>query len=211
MKEIAIKQRFYPTSEQVALLEQTFGCVRYIYNSILRWRTDAFYNENQKVNYNAASSRLTELKKDSELSWLNDVSCVPLQQSLRHQQTAFKNFFEGRAKYPAFKGKRIHLEIHDLGGLDVTSPTGQMVVSVLGSVAQMQREQTLEKTRIGIERAKAEGKFKGKQVSEKTLKAVEQAKAFIEKGLSKPQAAKAAGIGVMTLYRHLNGSYQKKY
>ena len=106
MKEIAIKQRFYPTSEQVILLEQTFGCVRYIYNAILRWRTDAFYNENQKVNYNSASSRLTELKKDSELSWLNDVSCVPLQQSLGHQQTAFKNFFEGRAKYPTFKKKR---------------------------------------------------------------------------------------------------------
>ncbi|GAC14978.1 transposase IS891/IS1136/IS1341 [Aliiglaciecola lipolytica E3] len=34
------------------------------------------------------------------------MSCVPLQQSLRHQQTAFKNFFEGRAKYPAFKKKR---------------------------------------------------------------------------------------------------------
>ncbi|WP_370635691.1 RNA-guided endonuclease InsQ/TnpB family protein [Plesiomonas sp. PI-19] len=36
---------------------------------------------------------------------MNSVSCVPLGQSLRHQQTAFKNFFEGRAKYPDFKKK----------------------------------------------------------------------------------------------------------
>ena len=68
MKEIAVKQRFYPTPEQVALLEQTFGCVRYIYNAILRWRTDAFYNESQKVNYNSVSSHLTDLKKYLELS-----------------------------------------------------------------------------------------------------------------------------------------------
>lgn len=106
MKERAYKYRIYPTTEQVHLLEQTFGCVRFIYNYILKWRTDAFYMEQKKVNYNSTSSKLTEIKKESELSWLNDVSCVPLQQSLRHQQTAFKNFFEGRAKYPTFKKKR---------------------------------------------------------------------------------------------------------
>ncbi|MFT5879418.1 MAG: putative transposase [Moritella sp.] len=106
MKERAYKYRIYPTSEQVILLAQTFGCVRVVYNSILRWRTDAYYNEQTKINYNAASSYLTELKKTSELSWLNDVSCVPLQQSLRHQQTAFRHFFEGRTKYPTFKKKR---------------------------------------------------------------------------------------------------------
>ena len=106
MKERAYKYRIYPTPEQVTLLEQTFGCTRFIYNSILRWRTDAYHNEQTKINYNKASSYLTELKKNSEFPWLNDVSCVPLQQSLRHQQTAFKNFFEGRAKYPTFKKKR---------------------------------------------------------------------------------------------------------
>ncbi|PMS91989.1 RNA-guided endonuclease InsQ/TnpB family protein [Vibrio parahaemolyticus] len=106
MEERAYKYRIYPTTEQVELLSRTFGCVRFVYNSILKWRTDAFYNEQIKVNYNKASSYLTELKKQSEFSWLNEVSCVPLQQSLRHQQTAFKNFFTGQAKYPAFKKKR---------------------------------------------------------------------------------------------------------
>ncbi|EPP5809448.1 RNA-guided endonuclease InsQ/TnpB family protein [Vibrio vulnificus] len=106
MRERAYKYRIYPTGDQVELLERTFGCVRFVYNSILRFRTDAFYNENERVNYNKASRKLTELKKEAEFNWLNDVSCVPLQQSLRHQQTAFKNFFEGRAKYPQFKKKR---------------------------------------------------------------------------------------------------------
>ena len=101
----AWKYRFYPTSEQVELLTQTFGCVRFVYNSILRWRTDAFYDNKEKVTYTKASARLTIMKESTELSWLNDVSSVPLQQALRHQQSAFAHFFAGRAKYPTFKSK----------------------------------------------------------------------------------------------------------
>lgn len=87
-------------------MAQTFGCVRFVYNSILRWRTDAYYERQEKIGYIQANARLTALKKEPECAWLNDVSCVPLQQSLRHQQTAFSNFFAGRAAYPAFKSKR---------------------------------------------------------------------------------------------------------
>ncbi len=41
-----------------------------------------------------------------EYAWLNEVSSVPTQQALRHLDKAFRNFFEGRAKYPTFKKKR---------------------------------------------------------------------------------------------------------
>jgi len=58
-----------------------------------------------KVGYNAASKMLTALKKDKSFSWLNDVSAVALQQAIRNQQAAFKNFFEKRAKYPKFHKK----------------------------------------------------------------------------------------------------------
>ena len=106
MNKRAYKFRFYPTTEQEQLLAQTFGCVRYVYNHVLRWRTDAYYKEQVKVGYVEANAELTRLKRIAEAEFLNDVSCVPLQQSLRHQQTAFKNFFEGRAKYPVFKSKK---------------------------------------------------------------------------------------------------------
>ena len=102
----AYKYRFYPTTEQAKLLAQTFGCVRFVYNSILRWRTDAYYERKEKIGYLQANARLTALKKEPEYIWLNDVSCVPMQQVLRHQQQAFANFFAGRAAYPAFKSKR---------------------------------------------------------------------------------------------------------
>ncbi|WP_152526582.1 helix-turn-helix domain-containing protein, partial [Serratia fonticola] len=101
----AYKYRFYPTQDQIEFLAHTFGCVRFVYNSVLRWRTDAYRERQEKIGYIQANARLTALKKEPELTWLNDVSCVPLQQTLRHQQTAFSNFFAGRAKYPTFKSK----------------------------------------------------------------------------------------------------------
>jgi putative transposase len=100
------KYRFYPDAEQTELLAKTFGCVRFVYNHILRYRTDAYYQAKEKVSYIGANAKLTEIKKRPELAFLNEVSSVPLQQCLRNQQAAFKNFFEGRAKYPAFKSKK---------------------------------------------------------------------------------------------------------
>lgn len=102
----AYKYRFYPDAEQAELLAKTFGCVRFVYNHILRYRTDAYYQDKEKVSYIGANAKLTEIKKRPELAFLNEVSSVPLQQCLRNQQAAFKNFFEGRAKYPVFKSKK---------------------------------------------------------------------------------------------------------
>ncbi|SIO35338.1 RNA-guided endonuclease TnpB family protein [Nitrosomonas cryotolerans] len=101
----AHKFRFYPTFEQETILAQTFGCVRFVYNRMLRVRSDAWYTEKKRIGYHATSSLLTELKKEPEFEWLNKVSSVPVQQSLRHLQTAFGNFFAKRAKYPSFKSK----------------------------------------------------------------------------------------------------------
>ncbi|WP_333290357.1 transposase [Microcoleus sp. D2_18a_B4] len=102
----AFSYRFYPTPEQESLLRRTLGCVRLVYNRALAVRTEAWYTEQKRVGYAETSSMLTEWKKTEELDFLNEVSCVPLQQSLRHLQTAYTNFFDGRAKYPNFKKKR---------------------------------------------------------------------------------------------------------
>lgn len=105
MTQKACKFRFYPDSEQIELIAKTFGCVRFVYNEILKYRTDAYYAAKENVSYIGANARLTEIKKLPEYIWLNDVSSVPLQQCLRHQQSAFSNFFAGRAEYPKFKKK----------------------------------------------------------------------------------------------------------
>jgi putative transposase len=103
--EKAFRYRFYPTTEQEQLLRQTMGCVRLVYNKALAARTEAWYERQERVDYVLTSSMLTGWKKQEELDFLNNVSCVPLQQGLRHLQKAFGNFWAGRAKYPNFKKK----------------------------------------------------------------------------------------------------------
>lgn len=106
MTQRAFKYRFYPTPEQETLLRCTVGCTRLVYNRALAVRTQAWYDEKKRVGYSDTSALLTEWKKQDDLQFLSEVSCVPLQQGLRHLQKAFSNFFEGRAKYPTFKKKR---------------------------------------------------------------------------------------------------------
>jgi putative transposase len=101
----AFKYRFYPSDAQAAELSRTFGCVRKVYNLALAARTQAWTRQ-ERVNYNQTSAMLTAWKKTGELAYLNDVSCVPLQQALRHLQVAFANFFGKRAKYPRFKSRK---------------------------------------------------------------------------------------------------------
>ena len=101
----AYRYRFYPSPEQERNLNQTFGCVRYVYNRSLRYRQDSWYERQENISYLQNSALLTAWKKEPECAWLNGVSSVPLQQTLRHLQTGYKNFFQGRAKYPNFKKK----------------------------------------------------------------------------------------------------------
>ena len=106
MSQKAFKYRFNQTPEQDTLLRGTMGCTRLVYNQALSVRTEACYKDKQRVGYNDTSAMLTLWKKNPELDFLNEVSCVPLQQGLRHLQKAFSNCFDGRAKYPNFKKKR---------------------------------------------------------------------------------------------------------
>src|SRR6266516_51303 len=101
----AYQYRIYPTQEQAHILARTFGCCRYVYNWALRARTDAFFQRGERLYYTQLAIMLTDLKKQEKTAWLAEVSSVPLQQSLRHLNRAFRNFFEGRAEYPSFHKK----------------------------------------------------------------------------------------------------------
>jgi putative transposase len=101
----AYQYRCYPTPSQLQMLTRTFGCVRFTYNWALALRRDAYLERGEHLFYADTSAALTSLKRDEATAFLNEVSCVPTQQALRHLDKAFKNFFEGRAKYPKFKKK----------------------------------------------------------------------------------------------------------
>ena len=105
--QLRYNYRIYPSPEQKVLLGKTFGCTRYVYNWGLALRSTAWLSK-VRVGYTETSAELTKLKTKPELEWLNEVSSVPLQQALRHLQTAFVNFFAKRSAYPTFKKKGGH-------------------------------------------------------------------------------------------------------
>lgn len=111
MKTIAYQYRFYPNKEQVILLAQTFGCVRFAYNSALAFSKEQ-YELGNKTNYNDWSKHLTLLKKNPDYAWLKDVSSVPLQQALKHLEKGFKSFFKSGFGYPKFKNKHARQSAH---------------------------------------------------------------------------------------------------
>lgn len=132
--KLRYRYRFYPTDEQVEMLARVFGCCRYVYNFALRLRTDSF-RSGKTINYNASSEALTALKKEEAHVWLNEVSCVPTQQALRHLQTAFKNFFEKRSAYPSFKKKRNKQSAeYTLSAFKWNADTRSLAVSQLGKL-----------------------------------------------------------------------------
>ncbi|MGW3044589.1 RNA-guided endonuclease InsQ/TnpB family protein [Kitasatospora sp. NPDC001159] len=101
----AYKCRAYPDPGQAALLSRTFGCVRLVWNKTLAERHAAFHERGERTSYKQTDATLTAWKKTEDLSFLSEVSSAPLQQTLRHQHTAFSNFFAGRARYPRFKSR----------------------------------------------------------------------------------------------------------
>ena len=99
----SFKVRIYPNQEQQILINNTFGCVRYIYNYMLRLKQKAYNIFKLKLNYVKISSILTKLKQRK--SWLYKVDAIALQQCLRDLDITYKNFFNGSG-FPRFKSKR---------------------------------------------------------------------------------------------------------
>ena len=108
----AYRCRAYPDEAQQQMLARTFGCVRVVWNRTLAARRARYAAGGKGTSYAETDRALTAMKKDSDLAFLNEVSCVPLQQVLRHQSQAFGAFFARRARYPRFKSRRSRQSAH---------------------------------------------------------------------------------------------------
>lgn len=95
-----------PTEEQILSISKHIGCSRFVYNWGLNEKSKAYSNNQQKLSCFDLCKLLTQLKKQEEYSWLNDVQAQTLQYSLRHLDNAFTAFFNKRCKFPKFKSKK---------------------------------------------------------------------------------------------------------
>ena len=103
------------------------------------------------------------------------------------------------------KGVTVHfLKEHlDFGPNEKTAPMSKLLLSVMGAVAEFERELILERQREGIAIAKAKGVYKRKRKTGTPAK-IEEAKKLIATGASQSEAARRVGIGRTTLFRYLS-------
>jgi transposase len=109
---MAYRCRAYPDEAQQQVLNRTFGCVRVVWNRTLAARHARWHVQRKGTSYAESDRALTQMKKDPDLAFLNEVSSVPLQQALRHQHQAFGAFFGRRARYSRFKSRRSRQSAH---------------------------------------------------------------------------------------------------
>jgi putative transposase len=102
----AYKYRLYPNRAQQNALAVQFGHARYVYNHFLEVRQEHYAKRGEGMSYRDTAGILTELKRDPAHKWLKEADSQVLQQKLKDLDQAYKNFFEGRAKYPRFRSRR---------------------------------------------------------------------------------------------------------
>lgn len=99
------------------------------------------------------------------------------------------------------EAKGVALRIVSLG-VDTATPTGRLMLNVLGGVAQFEREMMLERQREGIAKAKAEGAYRGRKPTARAK--TEEVRALAAQGLSMNAIAAKLGIGKGSVHRALN-------
>ncbi len=97
--------RIFPNGAQRCLRDRWFGAYRWLWNTALEIRTEAYRQCALTLTGNDISRWLTQWKRTEGHEWLNAVPATCLCQCLRDQDRAFRNYFVGRAKYPKFKRK----------------------------------------------------------------------------------------------------------
>jgi len=96
--------------------------------------------------------------------------------------------------------KSVGLKILDFGGqpVDTKSPSGRLIITLFGAVAQFERELLLCRQREGIAKAKAEGKYRGRAPTARRL-------------APQVRAMSAAGVGASIIAQQLRVSRSSVY
>jgi putative transposase len=99
------KYKINPNEDQKVLLNKHFGSIRFVYNFFLNERKREYETNKNTINYYDNAKSLTELKKQEDYSWLNEINSQSLQDSLKNLETSYKNFFRFKKGFPKFKSK----------------------------------------------------------------------------------------------------------
>jgi putative transposase len=96
----AYKFRIYPTEEQKSFFIQTFGCVRFTYNQLLKAKMNELTTNNEE------KEKLTPAKLKKDYPFLKETDSLALSNAQRNLERAFRNYFQKRAGFPKLKTKK---------------------------------------------------------------------------------------------------------
>lgn len=95
----SLKIRLLPTEKQEILMLKSIDCSRFTYNWALN-KCNELYKQGIKYSMSDIRKQFTQLKKEEDFKWLNEVSNTTMVESMRNLDKAFKLFFKKKAKYP---------------------------------------------------------------------------------------------------------------
>ena len=84
-------------------------------------------------------------------------------------------------------------------GLDTGTPTGRLMLNMLGAVAEFERSMMLERQKEGVAKAKAEGKYKGRAPTARAKG--DEVRQMLSEGVGASEVARRLGIGRASVYR----------
>lgn len=99
----AYKFRLKPSEDKAKQFAQIAGVCRLVWNLCLKQRKIVYSSRKKPLNSYAQNPEITQLRQIYD--WIKEVPSQVLQQKVRDLDTAYKNFFEGRAEFPDFKKK----------------------------------------------------------------------------------------------------------
>ncbi|MGL5177935.1 MAG: recombinase family protein [Aeromonas veronii] len=103
------------------------------------------------------------------------------------------------------QSKRVALRILNLG-INTSTPTGKLMLTMIGAIATFERELMLERQAEGIELAKQRGVYKGRKPT--AMAKGNEVLALLARGLTKAETARQAGISVSSVQRILKATEQ---
>ena len=151
MANRAYKFRIYPNDEQKILFAKTFGCVRMVYNHWLDRKIRQYEENKTNVTYTICAKEMAAMKKTEEYGFLKEVDSIALQQSLRHLDTAFQNFFkQPKTGFPRFKSKKRNKNSYSTVCINgnITLSNGYLRLPKIGQVRLKQHRSVPEEYRL---------------------------------------------------------------
>lgn len=94
--------------------------------------------------------------------------------------------------------KGVALNILNIG-INTATPTGKLMLTMIGAIATFEREMMLERQAEGIALAKLKGKYKGRKPTARNKS--QDVIDMLARGLSKPEISRQLGIGITSIYR----------